>query len=1052
MLNRRNRITLAALVASIWLCLLFGAGAYTQNQTTQPNSPETAVSPSPAALPTPTPIQPTNLHQWGAVTLFHGLPSNRVRAIAQTTDGTMWFGTDAGLAKYDGRRTQAVAAEGLPSGRVLAITRDADGVLWIGTENGATRFVDNRFVPVPRSEGKTITAILAPSGKRALLATAEGLILDCETGTRGDVNVAMVPADPLQSSDAERPGPLYLTSLALAPDGRLLVGTHSRGILAIENGKAHELGLRPRAYFVEALTVSPEGKIIVGAKTRSDSNGLFEVRETSRTFQTDLPTGTITALATGPEKDLWIATDGRGAFHTPIGVQTKHYTFDGTAGGLRSDHIYSIFIDREEIVWFGTDRGVCRYDPHALRIENISTDPESNFIRTLFQAHDGTLLAGTNRGLFVYDPKSESWTRVDALGRSTVYAIAQDPSAALLIGASNGLFRYEGEKPPSSTSSFVNLTARSGGVDAEGSVRSIVEHQGAIYIASFGRGVERVDGDRVSRVWPQEGSDNQLRDVISLCSDSSALLIGTAQRGVFSFDGKQAVQDPALSSLVGTAIWSITRDAKGLIWFASDRGVQVWDKALIEVATGSPVRSQYISNDPEGTTSANHPIWAAASGGGLIKAMYAAPFGAIVARLDAEQGLPSQNAFAVLAIRDSQGKATILVGTNRGLARFEPDALPPTLAPAEVIGKRIYSAEELRNGLNLEYPQNSIVFNVAALSSRTFPEQFQYGFTLLDGTGKEIKKKLSHDAQFALEGLKPGRYQIRAVAYSRDLVQSAPLVFNMSVEKAPFPWTSSALAILLGMALIALWWGYWQNRRIRQTRDELALANHDLADARMDLANEAEAERRRIARDLHDQTLADLRNLMILTDRLPVNGHTADTAVLAPTTFRHEIESISTEIRRICEDLSPSALDNVGLGAALEWSVINAVSHVSPEQKFEYSVDCQDDLEERAHFAPGVRMQIYRIAQEVINNICKHSGATRVSLRAGVEQQTFVLSIEDNGRHFTMNEAKRGRGLTNIQSRAMMIEAEAEWKRLDESGMRFILRKPLSAVSETAGT
>jgi signal transduction histidine kinase len=480
--------------------------------------------------------------------------------------------------------------------------------------------------------------------------------------------------------------------------------------------------------------------------------------------------------------------------------------------------------------------------------------------------------------------------------------------------------------------------------------------------------------------------------------------------------------------------------------------VQVWNKALIDVATGSPARSLYISNDPEGTSSANHSIWAAASGGGLIKAIYAEPFGAIVARLDAEQGLPSQNAFAVLAIRDSQGKATILVGTNRGLARFEPDALPPTLAPAEVIGKRIYSAEELRNGLNLEYPQNSIVFNVAALSSRTFPEQFQYGFTLLDGTGKEIKKKLSHDAQFALEGLKPGRYQIRAVAYSRDLVQSAPLVFNMSVEKAPFPWTSSALAILLGMALIALWWGYWQNRRIRQTRDELALANHDLADARMDLANEAEAERRRIARDLHDQTLADLRNLMILTDRLPVNGHTADTAVLAPTTFRHEIESISTEIRRICEDLSPSALDNVGLGAALEWSVINAVSHASPEQKFEYSVDCQDDLEERAHFAPGVRMQIYRIAQEVINNICKHSGATRVSLRAGVEQQTFVLSIEDNGRHFTMNEAKRGRGLTNIQSRAMMIEAEAEWKRLDESGMRFILRKPLSAVSETAGT
>src|SRR6185369_6447815 len=46
-----------------------------------------------------------NLHQWGALTLFHGLPSNHVRAIAQDEDGVLWFGTNGGLAKYDGRRT-----------------------------------------------------------------------------------------------------------------------------------------------------------------------------------------------------------------------------------------------------------------------------------------------------------------------------------------------------------------------------------------------------------------------------------------------------------------------------------------------------------------------------------------------------------------------------------------------------------------------------------------------------------------------------------------------------------------------------------------------------------------------------------------------------------------------------------------------------------------------------------------------------------------------------------------------------------------------------------
>lgn len=50
--------------------------------------------------------QPKNFHQWGAVTLFNGLPSDNVRAIAQTSDGILWFGTQNGLVRFDGRRDQ----------------------------------------------------------------------------------------------------------------------------------------------------------------------------------------------------------------------------------------------------------------------------------------------------------------------------------------------------------------------------------------------------------------------------------------------------------------------------------------------------------------------------------------------------------------------------------------------------------------------------------------------------------------------------------------------------------------------------------------------------------------------------------------------------------------------------------------------------------------------------------------------------------------------------------------------------------------------------------
>jgi len=69
----------------------------------------------------------------------------------------------------------------------------------------------------------------------------------------------------------------------------------------------------------------------------------------------------------------------------------------------------------------------------------------------------------------------------------------------------------------------------------------------------------------------------------------------------------------------------------------------------------------------------------------------------------------------------------------------------------------------------------------------------------------------------------------------------------------------------------------------------------------MQLANETENERRRIARDLHDQTLSDLRRLMLLTDQLPKEKIVNGQSEIDPAVFRTEIESISTEIRHICE-------------------------------------------------------------------------------------------------------------------------------------------------------
>jgi signal transduction histidine kinase len=298
-----------------------------------------------------------------------------------------------------------------------------------------------------------------------------------------------------------------------------------------------------------------------------------------------------------------------------------------------------------------------------------------------------------------------------------------------------------------------------------------------------------------------------------------------------------------------------------------------------------------------------------------------------------------------------------------------------------------------------------------------------------------------------MESLSPGKYRVTARAFSRDLVSSEPLAFELTIAKAPFPWTSTALAILLTLALLALFWAIQERRRIARTSAALYTANRELADARLNLANEAERERRRIARDLHDQTLADLRHLMLMSDQ-----STAEAGRAFPTAdkLRTEIEAISQEVRRICEDLSPSVLQNVGFAAALEFALSHAVQDAPVECKFEYEFVCDDSLEERVQLAPNVQMQIYRIVQEALNNICRHSGATQVTMQVGVTPDSDLeLTITDNGREFDPAQETRneGRGLANMRARASLIDAKIDWDKQSAGGTVFTLQLKRAGAS-----
>ncbi len=403
----------------------------------------------------------------------------------------MWFGTEAGLAKFDGRRTQTIAINGLAPGRVLALQSDADGVLWIGTETGAARLIDGRFEVITEINGHPISSILTPERGRALLASEQGNVFDCRIQPDGSRRTEPLLTQQLQSADRDAPGPLLITSLMMV-NQTLFAGSFSRGVLAIADGQAREIETKPTSFFVRSMEADPSGKLWVGLRVKKEEPALLTGWEVSKVARNETATGTVSSIKT-IGKDVWVATDGRGVFRFSEGKKVQRYTFDGTAGGLRSDHVYTIFQDREEVIWFGTDRGVCRFDPNAVRVESVGDVAESNFVRTFYQTSEGHLLAGTNRGLFVHDTEPSDWNAVSGLARNIVYSIAEDNQGRLLVGSASGF--YVANKPSRDAQieslTFTRVEAGSGNVDALGSIRAITHFRGSVYVASYGRGVER---------------------------------------------------------------------------------------------------------------------------------------------------------------------------------------------------------------------------------------------------------------------------------------------------------------------------------------------------------------------------------------------------------------------------------------------------------------------------------------------------------------------------------------------------------------------------------
>ena len=210
------------------------------------------------------------------------------------------------------------------------------------------------------------------------------------------------------------------------------------------------------------------------------------------------------------------------------------------------------------------------------------------------------------------------------------------------------------------------------------------------------------------------------------------------------------------------------------------------------------------------------------------------------------------------------------------------------------------------------------------------------------------------------------------------------------------------------------------------------------------LVRAQEDERQRIARDLHDQMGQQLTALRLKLETLKNNFTFENNAATQVEECQNIALQIEAEVDFLAWELRPAALDDLGLKETLAAYVTTWSDHYGIAAEFHSSLDHE-------RLASEVETNLYRIAQEALNNICKHAQAKRVDVILERRDNEVVLIIEDDGVGFDAKADPAGGsrlGLVGMSERTLLMGGKLDIESVPKQGTTLFARVPISEANQ----
>ncbi len=530
---------------------------------------------------------------WGPA---DGLPQNSVQGIQQTDDGYLWFGTQEGLARFDGARfvvfnkanTTAIQADNIAS-----ITKALDGGIWIASRGGgAVHYLKGKFRGYTTAQGlssNNVMTVVERQPDEVWIATPDSL---------NQLISGKITIHGKESGISET-----ITALAISPMGVVTVGT-LHGIMIYSGGKFVAMPLRfPKKININSIRYDRAGDLWIG--TGDQGLYIFSHDRLQHYGAADgLPAAAITALFQDRDHNHWVGTGGGGVCRLGQGK----FECLSTKQGLSNDSVTSVFQDNEGSIWIGTlGAGVNRLRDGKVVTYGAASGLSSALAQGVYEGRDGSIWVGTAKGVNrIKDGKVTVFNNPRGPGSNDITAIVEDSQGDIWLGTSqSGLSMLR-------NGVFKNYTTKQG--LPSNSVRSLIfDHQGVLWIGTDGSGIVSFKDGKFRAYGKKEGlpsntvmvvlEDSQHRlwagateglaylsgekfvqaldpahsnpTHISIIFEDRdrALWLGTAGLGLFRYKAGQFTRFTVKDGIFDDSIWSILADNSGYLWMSSNRGI-----------------------------------------------------------------------------------------------------------------------------------------------------------------------------------------------------------------------------------------------------------------------------------------------------------------------------------------------------------------------------------------------------------------------------------------------------------------------------------------------